>query len=231
MQNLCECGCGEATTPGRLFISGHNMRGKTRKQRITKTCKHCQNPFTGTEAAIGKRTYCCTECRDEHRRSLRGSADHPKRSRVIVPCATCGTPVETTPYAAQARPVYCSKECGKQGKRKKLETIDFAATHWRSVARKTYGRLCAFCGFEFFVENHHIIHKAKGGTDDIENLIPLCPNHHHMAHGGAYTEAQLYEFQKAAKDAELKRREASPLRLGRVRAKHAALAKLKQSHD
>lgn len=47
-----------------------------------------------------------------------------------------------------------------------------------------FGEKCFVCGFDEIVEVHHILPKHKGGTDDIENLVLLCPNHHALADRG-----------------------------------------------
>lgn len=47
-----------------------------------------------------------------------------------------------------------------------------------------YGGKCAVCSFDEVVEIHHIVPKRAHGTDDPENLILLCPNHHAMADRG-----------------------------------------------
>lgn len=47
-----------------------------------------------------------------------------------------------------------------------------------------YEGKCAVCSFDEVVEVHHIIPQRVGGTDDPENLILLCPNHHAMADRG-----------------------------------------------
>ena len=47
-----------------------------------------------------------------------------------------------------------------------------------------FGGKCAVCGFNEIVEIHHIIAKYIGGTDEPENLIVLCPNHHALVHSG-----------------------------------------------
>ena len=33
------------------------------------------------------------------------------------------------------------------------------------------------------VDIHHIVFKSQGGSDEIENLIPLCRKCHDIAHG------------------------------------------------
>lgn len=40
---------------------------------------------------------------------------------------------------------------------------------------------CEICGY-IGVEMHHIIPKSKGGTDVINNILFLCPNHHKAFH-------------------------------------------------
>lgn len=44
------------------------------------------------------------------------------------------------------------------------------------------GRRCCICGLLHRVQVHHIKPKEKGGTDDIKNGIPLCPNCHDEVH-------------------------------------------------
>lgn len=61
------------------------------------------------------------------------------------------------------------------------------------------GRMCAICKRPHRVQVHHITPKSEGGSDDISNAIPLCPNCHDEIHAGyspgvvtrSYTEAEL----------------------------------------
>ena len=48
---------------------------------------------------------------------------------------------------------------------------------------------CAFpgCTATMFVEAHHIVHWANGGTTDIWNLVLLCSKHHRALHEGGYS--------------------------------------------
>ncbi len=61
------------------------------------------------------------------------------------------------------------------------------------------GRRCCLCGGLHKVQVHHIVSKEDGGSDEIDNAIPLCPNCHDEVHAGyasgrttrAYTAKEL----------------------------------------
>jgi len=42
------------------------------------------------------------------------------------------------------------------------------------------GKVCYICGFSRIVEAAHIIPASKGGPNSEDNLLALCPNHHHL---------------------------------------------------
>lgn len=62
----------------------------------------------------------------------------------------------------------------------------------KRTAQKILRRLnieCSNCGWNKApCDIHHIVHKAKGGSDDHSNLSYLCPNCHRLAHYGKITE-------------------------------------------
>lgn len=43
------------------------------------------------------------------------------------------------------------------------------------------------------VELHHIIYRSQGGTDEVENLIPVCRHCHELAHAKKLTVEYLQE--------------------------------------
>lgn len=51
---------------------------------------------------------------------------------------------------------------------------------------------CEFCGKEGFpmpdgkvyLETHHVVPLYEGGSDTVDNVVALCPNHHREAHHG-----------------------------------------------
>jgi len=55
------------------------------------------------------------------------------------------------------------------------------------ISDKKSLRECYFCGFDELVQKHHIIRKKDGGTDENDNIIFLCPNHHYLIHSRLYS--------------------------------------------
>ncbi len=70
----------------------------------------------------------------------------------------------------------------KEEKKKKIFQLKLAGKY--GYLHQMYGSKCFICSFDEVVEVHHIIPRHKGGTDDIENLALLCPNHHALADRG-----------------------------------------------
>ena len=54
----------------------------------------------------------------------------------------------------------------------------------KAAARARDGHKCCLCDFDVVTAVHHIVARKDGGTNDLDNLITLCPNHHYMAHAG-----------------------------------------------
>ncbi len=54
--------------------------------------------------------------------------------------------------------------------------------HSRQVLDR-HGWRCTRCGSSYFLQIHHRIHRAHGGTHRPENLEPLCSDCHRVVHG------------------------------------------------
>ncbi len=56
---------------------------------------------------------------------------------------------------------------------------------WTRLFRER-GGICEIpgCDFDDVLEVHHLISRKSGGTDEMNNVIVLCPNHHRMLHSG-----------------------------------------------
>jgi len=55
------------------------------------------------------------------------------------------------------------------------------------------------CGFDITVAVHHIMPRSEGGSDELDNLIVLCPNHHAMADRNLIDRADLVAINQAAR--------------------------------
>lgn len=56
--------------------------------------------------------------------------------------------------------------------------------HWLLRQLKHRDQTCRFpgCSRQRFVHAHHIVHWAKGGPTDLDNLLVLCTYHHRLVH-------------------------------------------------
>lgn len=48
----------------------------------------------------------------------------------------------------------------------------------RDKAIKKYGQKCELCRYKLSLDIHHITPKSRGGTNEIDNLMVICPNCH-----------------------------------------------------
>lgn len=75
-------------------------------------------------------------------------------------------------------------------------------TEWRKlrgVVFRTMGDACYMCG-DKATEIDHIIERAEGGTDDLENLQPLC-NTCHKGKTAKYNQERIARMMKARQEA------------------------------
>lgn len=78
--------------------------------------------------------------------------------------------------------------------RRKDGTLLTATNKTQSIPRRVRRMLrardqgCRFpgCGQRAFVDAHHIQHRARGGSNELENLVELCWFHHRLVHEGGW---------------------------------------------
>ena len=80
---------------------------------------------------------------------------------------------------------------GDGGKR----TTTDCRTFQKRILRE-YGYRCQICGYDKFVNCHHIEKWSKNKNDSVENGIVLCPNHHAEADYGIITPQELQAFKR-----------------------------------
>jgi len=59
-----------------------------------------------------------------------------------------------------------------------------------SINSLTSGAECCLCGYNLFIDLHHIDSNRK--NNNINNIASLCPNHHRELESGMYKNKQLY---------------------------------------
>jgi len=191
--NLCKCGCGAKISDKKTFVSGHNRFGM-RKPVVEKECLQCKKMFSGTKLFMERRVYCSNTCRDNFRKENTG-ASNPSYTSFEMKCSICNKSFITQPARLKNHQVYCSMECGREGRKRKISNSRRKSISLgKNAARRRDDFKCRICSFDFVTAVHHIIPKSSGGNDDISNLITLCPNHHYMAHANLYEKEYLFSL-------------------------------------
>ena len=100
-------------------------------------------------------------------------------------CEICGKSFLTNKTIRKDRYIRCD-ECKQHRKHSKEQEINSILDCSKRTISKILNRSkigCAICGWnESTCDIHHIIEKCNGGTDDVSNLIIVCPNHHRIIH-------------------------------------------------
>lgn len=114
----------------------------------------------------------------------RDSLYGPEQEHIKV-CECCGKEFkwvgrEGTNAFKKAR--FCSMPCSKT----RTEYWSENATRYQTIAFRHHDKKCVVCGFDKIVAVHHFDHNNQ--NNDPKNLVPLCPNHHHMIHHPTYAD-------------------------------------------
>ena len=125
-------------------------------------------------------------------------------------CQLCGEPIPETRRSNNTK--YCSLKCGREAeKRQQIAAISKKALSHNAIAMYVYGAYnskCALCNWQASAETisykgkiqyahgnelHHILPAHEGGSDNWDNVILLCPNHHKQADMGILSRESLRE--------------------------------------
>ena len=135
-------------------------------------CEQCKEPFYSRPSAkaSGGGRYCKHSC---YVAKTYGGI----KTKV---CLTCGNDFEIGRRKEQK---YCSQPCAARSSNRNRAGIKYnSEDNFKKRLVAYYGYECAKCGYNISVDAHHIKHRSKGGSDDLENGILLCPNHHREVH-------------------------------------------------
>ena len=166
------------------------------KQTHICTCKKCGKEYevTCSDAAwkAGRYKHCCSlSCANsrpmtqERLDKIRnGIKVYYENQEYHYTCEKCGKEFVRKSQIKKGRHIHCN-ECKLQRVHVKEEPQSLLDLSSRTVSKILYRAKCScsICGWnESSCDIHHIVPKSKGGTNDADNLIIVCPNCHRVIH-------------------------------------------------
>ena len=115
-----------------------------------------------------------------------------KYELIIKSCPVCGATFEALKGHKKEKTT-CSYSCSNTffaNKRNWPEKY----TRYTTICFKKWPKRCVLCGYDKVVAVHHI--DENHSNNDIDNLVPLCMNHHEEIHHKLYkeeTQQKLFE--------------------------------------
>lgn len=156
-------------------------------------CGKCGEPIAvkSRQRAESAR-FCSRVCRD-------ASATKTK-VKISRPCAWCASPVFRVASRMTQRGsvnAYCNQTCVAWSRSYKAALVAKRKTVRRRTKEDSarlaaiFGSSCAVCGFSRFLNYAHVEPKRLGGKATIDNIVPLCPNHHALFDRGELEPEEL----------------------------------------
>jgi hypothetical protein len=185
------------------------------KRKITLNCEQCGAEFEKGYSAYLETNhhYCGRTCANRARsEALKRVPEMASQKGVETVCQHCGVTFYVK-YHQKGKRKYCSRACtaaARFGTESHKHTHDtsgannpnYKGTNNRTTAKQVYFRYmpkrCLVCGWDIVVDVHHITPRRHEGTNDLTNLIGLCPNHHRMADLGMIEREELTRLVLAA---------------------------------
>lgn len=144
-------------------------------------CVHCDKEFyvKPYRLKMGRGKYCSVKCK-----ALFEGTKIPTTYPEARECPECEGDFEVIARYKQRK--FCSHTCAARFSNKKRQGIKYKqnspkSTTFRNLLIQQHGHACMICGYDKFVDAHHMIPQSKKGKSTEENGILLCPNHHREA--------------------------------------------------
>lgn len=153
-------------------------------------CENCGKEHDGT---FGSGRFCCRSCANSRHFSKevkekisKGVIKYNNENKLTYTyiCEKCNKGFQTTKTFKKNNHIYCD-DCKRTVKHVKTDITSILDVSKRTITkilnRSNVG--CSLCGWnESTCDIHHIIPKSKGGNNELDNLIIICPNCHRVIH-------------------------------------------------
>lgn len=151
--------------------------------KVEKICQTCGKSFQADSREVnrGNGKYCSQTC----------SSKAPKALQYKQVCKHCGQEFMSASKAAK----YCSDSCKQKNYRAKQKSLSEDG-----VSIKTYYKIfenisCEICAWDKTSRDlHHIIEVSIGGTNELNNIVCVCPNCHRMIHNNLISKDVLLKI-------------------------------------
>jgi len=164
-------------------------------------CEHCEQEHDG---AYGSSRFCNAKCarafstasrRKEISQKVSESLTGRTKKKHEYVCEKCDATFRRVCRLKKDRRIHCDSCKRKVRRRKnKKELVSIHQVSKRTAAKivKRAKLSCVMCGWDrTTLDLHHVVPRSKGGTNNHDNLVPLCPNCHRMAHESQYMQEEL----------------------------------------
>ena len=114
-----------------------------------------------------------------------GAALHPETARRLACDSGLVTHLHedgSAPPGGWVRPNPRPGRTVDLGRRRRLPN----AALFRAMWDRDHGCVYAGCGRRRYLHGHHLVHWARGGRTDLDNMVLLCGEHHRRLHEGGY---------------------------------------------
>lgn len=149
---------------------------------IEKECEFCHKKFMADTRELnrGNAKFCSLSCAAKSR-----NIDKPLKH---CKCSICGKEF----LSINPKAKYCSNKCKCKHYRQLIATEQNGTKKLQSILLTLP---CANCEWNIGPRDvHHILPVCKGGKNEMNNLITLCPNCHRLAHRNLLSEDKLKEL-------------------------------------
>lgn len=151
--------------------------------KIEKECQFCGTLFQADTREVnrGNAKYCSLSC----------AAKVSKTLQYKQVCKHCGQEFMSASKAAK----YCSDSCKQKNYRARQKSLSENGVSIKSYYKIFENVPCELCSWDKTTRDlHHIIEVANGGTNELSNLLSVCPNCHRMIHNNLISEDDIRDI-------------------------------------